>query len=78
MGRRSNFVFLQKYRYDADNHLVEETHFAKDQSAIGKIVFHYDAAGRQIGYSSYDGAGRLLGQTAAPVPKRRESACLSD
>jgi YD repeat-containing protein len=33
---------------------------------IGKIVFRYDAAGHQIGYSAYDGAGKLLGQTVAP------------
>ena len=45
---------------------IEETHLAKDQSAIGKIVFRYDAAGHQIGYWTYDGAGKLLGQTVAP------------
>ena len=61
---------LFRSRYDADNHLIEETHFAKDQSVIGKIVFRYDGTGRQIGYSSYDGAGRLLGQTTIPVAKR--------
>jgi hypothetical protein len=48
--------------------LVEETHLAKDQSVIGKIVFRYDAAGHQIGYATYDGAGKLLGQTVAPSP----------
>jgi len=69
-GPKEQFRFFAKYRYDADNHLIEETHFAKDQSVIGKIVFRYDAAGRQIGYSSYDGAGRLQGQTTVPVPKR--------
>ena len=69
-GPKDQFRFFAKYRYDADNHLIEEMHFAKDQSVIGKIVFHYDAGGRQIGYSSYDAAGRLLGQITAPVPKR--------
>ena len=69
-GPKEQFRFFTKYRYDADNHLIEETHFAKDQSVIGKIVFRYDGTGRQIGYSSYDGAGRLLGQTTIPVAKR--------
>jgi len=69
-GAKEQFRFFAKYRYDADNHLIEETHFAKDQSVIGKIVFRYDGTGRQIGYSSYDGAGRLLGQTTIPVAKR--------
>jgi YD repeat-containing protein len=48
--------------------LIEETHLDKDHSVIGKIVFRYDAAGHQIGYSTYDGAGKLLGQTVAPSP----------
>ena len=69
-GPKEQFRFFAKYRYDADNHLIEETHFAKDQSVIGKIIFRYDGTGRQIGYSSYDGAGRLLGQTTVPMAKR--------
>ena len=68
-GPKEQFRFFAKYRYDGDNHLIEETHFARDQSVIGKIVFRYDVTGRQIGYSSYDGNGRLLGQTI-PITKR--------
>ena len=67
-GPKEQFRFILQNKYDASNHLVEETHFAKDQSVIGKIVFRYDAAGHQIGYSTYDGAGKLLGQTVAPSP----------
>jgi len=67
-GPKDQFRFFAKYKYDASNHLIEETHFAKDQSVIGKIVFRYDAAGHQIGYSAYDGAGKLLGQTVAATP----------
>src|SRR5438309_7562064 len=73
-GPKEQFRFTLQNKYDASNHLVEETHLAKDQSVIGKIVFRYDAAGHQIGYSTYDGAGKLLGQTVAPStspPKRR-------
>lgn len=66
LGPKDQFRFFAQYKYDANNHLIEETHLAKDQSLIGKIVFRYDAAGHQIGYVAYDGAGKLLGQTAGP------------
>jgi hypothetical protein len=66
-GPKEQFRFILQNKYDSSNHLVEETHLAKDQSVIGKIVFRYDAAGHQIGYSTYDGAGKLLGQTIAPT-----------
>jgi len=73
-GPKEQFRFILQNKYDASNHLVEETHFAKDHSVIGKIVFRYDAAGHQIGYSTYDGAGKLLGQTVAPTasPAKRK------
>ena len=67
LGPKEQFRFFAQYKYDTSNHVIEETHFAKDQSVIGKIVFRYDAAGHQIGYSTYDGAGKLLGQTVAPT-----------
>src|SRR5437879_7572887 len=65
-GPKEQLRFILQNKYDANNRLIEETHFARDQSLIGKIVFRYDAAGHQIGYSTYDGAGKLLGQTVAP------------
>jgi YD repeat-containing protein len=67
LGPKEQFRFVAKYRYDANNHLIEETHLARDETVIGKLVFHYDAAGRQIGYFAYDGTGKLLGQTSAPA-----------
>src|SRR5256884_4061495 len=67
-GPKEQFRFILQNKYDANNRLIEETHFAKDQSVIGRIVFRYDAAGHQIGYSAYDGNGKLLGQTVAPSP----------
>jgi len=72
-GPKEQFRFILQNKYDANNRLIEETHFARDQSVIGKIVFRYDAAGHQIGYSAYDGNGKLLGQTVAPSasPKRK-------
>jgi YD repeat-containing protein len=73
-GPKEQFRFILQNKYDANNRLIEETHFGKDQSVIGKIVFRYDAAGHQIGYSTYDGAGKLLGQTAAATasPAKRK------
>jgi len=65
-GPKEQFRFILQNKYDASNRLIEETHFAKDQSVIGKIVFRYDAGGHQIGYSTYDGTGKLLSQTLAP------------
>jgi hypothetical protein len=64
-GPKDQFRFSAKYRYDANNRLVEETHFAKNETVLGRLVFRYDANGHQIGYSAYDGAGKLLGQTSA-------------
>jgi hypothetical protein len=74
LGPKEQFRFFAQYKYDGTNHLIQETHFAKDQSVIGKIVFRYDATGHQIGYSTYDGAGKLLGQTIAPTasPAKRK------
>jgi hypothetical protein len=74
LGPKEQFRFFAQYKYDSGNHLIEETHFAKDQSVLAKIAFRYDAAGHQIGYSAYDGAGKLLSQTVAPSaspPKRK-------
>jgi YD repeat-containing protein len=67
LGPKEQFRFVAKYRYDANNRLIEETHFAKDETVIGRLAFQYDAAGRQVGYSAYDGAGKLLGQTSVPA-----------
>src|SRR6266550_3157063 len=37
-GPKEQFRFFAQYKYDGSNHLVEETHFGKDQSVIGRIV----------------------------------------
>jgi YD repeat-containing protein len=74
LGPKGEFRFNALYKYDANNHLSEETHLAKDGTVIGKIVFRYDDAGHQTGYAAYDGEGRLLGQTAASTatPAKRK------
>jgi YD repeat-containing protein len=74
VGAKGEFRFIALYKYDTSGHLVEETHLAKDDSVVGRIEFHYDAAGHGTGYSTYDGASRLLGQTtnATPAPAKRK------
>src|SRR5437588_9407712 len=37
LGPKEQFRFFAQYKYDSANHLIEETHFAKDQSVLGKI-----------------------------------------
>ena len=74
LGPKNELRFIALYKYDADNRLSEEVHLAKDESVVGKIVFHYDAAGHRTGYAAYDAAGKLLGQTARPStsPSKRK------
>jgi YD repeat-containing protein len=74
-GPKAEFRFNALYRYDAKDHLSEEVHLARDETVLGKIVFHYDDAGHQTGYAVYDGAGKLLGQTtssASASPGKRK------
>ncbi|PYK42468.1 MAG: hypothetical protein DME46_10585 [Verrucomicrobia bacterium] len=70
------------YESNAANHKTVATTTGKDGKVREKIRYELDengrftraevlgpkdhAAGHQIGYSTYDGAGKLLGQTAAP------------
>ena len=74
LGPKGEFRFNALYKYDANNHVIEETRLAKDESVLQRIVFHYNDAGHQTGYSVYDGGGRLLGQTAAAsaTPAKRK------
>jgi YD repeat-containing protein len=64
LGPKGEFRFFAQYKYNTDNRLSEEIHLDKQNEVIGRILFHYDGAGHQTGYAVYDGAGRLLGETA--------------
>jgi YD repeat-containing protein len=64
-GPKEQFRFRALYKYDADGRLTEEIREGKDGNGLGKIVFQYDATGHQTGYTVYDDAGKLLGQTSA-------------
>lgn len=75
-GPKEQFRFKTVYKYDASGQLLQETQCTKEDVVTNKIVYAYDAMGKQTGYSVYDGAGRLLGNTTPrsqqtlPAPKK--------
>jgi hypothetical protein len=67
-GPDEKFLFKSVYKYDAAGRLEQETHLAKDDSVINKIVYKYSPAGKQIGYSVFDPAGKLVSGSTSPPP----------
>lgn len=59
--------FKTQYKYDTAGQLKEETQLTKEGAVRHKIVYAFDAAGKPAGYSVFDPAGKLLGQT---TPRR--------
>lgn len=60
------------YRYDKAGRVLEQTQLGNDEAILSKIAYSYDAqTGKQMGYSVFDGNGKLVNQTnaAAPAPK---------
>jgi hypothetical protein len=53
--------FKSRYKYDDAGHLLEETQSAEDGTLLHKIVYSYDAQGKQTGYSVFDASGKLVG-----------------
>jgi hypothetical protein len=57
---------------------LEETQSSEDGALLHKIVYSYDASGKQTGYSVFDASGKLVGGTSAgktrpsSSPKARE------
>jgi YD repeat-containing protein len=70
-GPDGKFQFKTIYKYDGAGRLEQETHLAKDDSLVNKIVYKYDPAGKQIGYSVFDSAGKLISGTVSPSPTPR-------
>ena len=71
---RGQFRFKALYnKYDAAGRLQEETHLGKDDAVLSKIVYSYNQAGKQTGYSIFDASGKLIGETSAtsPSPPRK-------
>ena len=56
----------------------EETQTAENDALLHKIVYDYDQQGKQIGYSIFDGSGKLIGHagtlSANSSPKPREKS----
>jgi hypothetical protein len=60
------------YRYDKTGRLLEQTQLGNDEAILSKITYSYDAqTGKQMGYSVFDGTGKLVNQmnAAAAAPK---------
>jgi hypothetical protein len=62
------FRFKSLYKYDAAGRLQEETHLGRDDAVLSKIVYSYNQAGKQTGYSIFDVSGKLIGKTTATSP----------
>ncbi len=58
--------FRSTYKYDDAGKLTQEVQSDKNDAVLHKIVYAYDSLGKQTGYSIFDGAGKLVGQTTAP------------
>jgi hypothetical protein len=65
-GQDKRLRFKSTYKYDDAGRLTEELQSDKNDAVLHKIVYAYDSLGKQTGYSIYDGAGKLVGQTTAP------------
>jgi YD repeat-containing protein len=76
-GADDQFRFRTLYKYDASGKLTQETQLGQGDAVRNKIVYAYDKLGRQIGYTVYDAAGKLVRQTpgisprATPANKRK-------
>ena len=67
------------YRYDNAGRIVEQTQLGNDEAILTKITYSYDAqTGKQMGYSVFDGNGKLVKQTSdnasRPAPATNPSA----
>lgn len=64
-GPDGKLRYRSVYKYDSGNgRLVEETQLTGAGAVKLRLVFAYDGAGKQAGYSVYDAGGNLLGRTS--------------
>ena len=68
-GPKKEFHFATRYTYNAAGQLTEESQQTKEGAIRHRIVYSYDATGKQSGYAIYDGNGNLEGQTQPVGPK---------
>jgi len=67
-GPDEKFLFKSIYKYDAAGRLEQETHLTKDDAVINKMLYKYNPAGKQVGYSVFDAAGKLVSGSTSPTP----------
>jgi hypothetical protein len=72
-GPDDQLRFKTLYKYDTAGKLTQETQLGPDDAVRNKIVYAYDKAGKQIGYSVYDTAGKLIRQTPGLAPRPTSS-----
>jgi hypothetical protein len=76
-GPGGRFQFKTRYQYDPSGRLMEEARLSKDGTLVQKLVYAYGPDGKQTGYSVYDGAGKVLGQTrqvsSSPTAKQNKT-----
>lgn len=74
-GADDQFRFKSLYKYSDGGRLSEETHLNQKGVVINRLVYHYDSAGKSLGYSIYDSSGKLLASssTPSPTPKPQKS-----
>jgi hypothetical protein len=59
-GPDDQFRFRTLYNYDSAGKILQETQLGKDDAVRNKIVYAYDKMGRQIGYTVFDAAGKVI------------------
>lgn len=73
-GPDGRFRFNSFYKYDGGGRLQEEIQRKNDDTLLAKIVYSYDAAGKQTGYSIFDPSGKLVGRVGGPTPSPPSSS----
>lgn len=67
LGPGNQLRFKTTYKYDSSGRLAEEAQLTKEGVLKHRLVYSYDAlTGRQTGYTVYDAAGTVIGQTRTP------------
>jgi hypothetical protein len=73
-GPDDQLRFKTLYKYDQAGKLAQETQLGPNDALRNKIVYSYDKLGRQIGYTVYDPAGKVIRRTpglTTPTPPPR-------
>jgi hypothetical protein len=60
-------MFETLHKYDVAGRLEQEARLAKDDSLINKIIYKYDPAGKQTGYSIFDAPEKLISESGSPT-----------